>query len=265
MKFFSAIKIIFRRLIQDFYIIREIHALDYVLAGVQVYKLSFFYFLGGFLNMLVMFLPIKVFLLMSGVSQISKFTDLRGEYGSELFVTGLVFLISSVYLVNILVQLYTSRLEKTSQKKLVDETYRTKYGEYGNGFVCYSFRVFSGIIGDIIMFSISTLLFFFVSPTFCFIFLLSQISYLFIVKYFVYTNNKFRFLDRMHLEKGQANNIISSSFFIFLFGGIVFSFHATELSVGWAILLLLLSRIANNSTKGMLNKIQAIKKKLKRI
>lgn len=263
--YFDSVKVISSRLLQDLNLVNEMHQLVYKSADMQSIRLGIMNFLSSFSSMLVMFLPIKVFLLLSGASHIKILTNFQKEYGNNTYFAFLVSVTLFVYFLNVFLQLYISRTEKHNQNSLDCDEYHTSYGKYGKEFVKYAFKTYSGLIGDIIMVFMSVILFLFISPIFAFFFVLSQFTYLIIAKYFIFTDNKYDLLGKLHLDVSQANTLLSGTFFLVIFALLFVSFSLSTMSVGGAILVLLLSRIANNSMKSILSKIQSIKKKLKRV
>ncbi|WBA07877.1 hypothetical protein [Salinivibrio kushneri] len=263
--YLKSIKILSSRLLKDFDLINEMHQLVYKSADMQSIKLGAMNFMSSFSSMLVMFLPIKVFLLLSGASHLKILTKFQEDYGNAAYFSFLISFTLLVYLFNIFLQLYISRTEKLNKNSLDSDWYRTKYGKYGKEFVKYAFKTYSGLIGDIMLVCMSIVLFVFISPIFSLFFILSQITYLIIAKYFIFTDNKYDFLGRLHLDVNQANTLLSGTFFLVIFSSLLVSYNISSMSAGGAILVLLLSRIANNAMKSILNKIYAIKKKLKRL
>lgn len=250
---------------KDFDLVNEMHELVYNTAKLQSIKLGVMNFFSSFSSMLVMFLPIKVFLLLSGTSHIKLLSYFQNTFGDTAYFVLLVTVTLAVYFSNIFLQLYISRTEKYNQLGLKSDEYSTSYGKYGREFVKYAFKAYSGLIGDLFMIFMSLIIFLFVSPVFAMSFLLTQILYLVIAKYFIFTENKYDILARLHLDVTQANNLLSGTFFLLIFALLFVSYSFSSMSLGGAILALLLSRIANNSMKSLLNRIQSIKKKLNRI
>lgn len=265
LNYFNSLKILSSRLMQDLDLVNEMHQLVYKSADMQSTRVGIMTFLSSFSSMLVMFLPIKVFLLLSGTSHIKILTNFQKSYGNNAYFSLLVLVTLLVYSLNVFLQLYISRTEKYNQNSLKHDEYHTSYGRYGKEFVKYAFKMYSGLVGDIIMVFMSVILFLFISPIFAVFFVLSQFIYLIIAKYFIFTDNKYDLLTRLHLDVSQANTLLSGTFFLIIFALLFVSFSISKMSVGGAILALLLSRIANNSMKSILSKIQSVKKKLNRV
>lgn len=97
------------------------------------------------------------------------------------------------------------------------------------------------------------------SYEYAFLFFLGFVVYYFIVQYFLFTDSKYKLKEKMKVTIPQALNIFSGVFFLFTFFLVFFVFMKFDLPVMSALLLLLLSRLTNNSIKAMFSSLSKIK------
>lgn len=224
--------------------------------SVRLVLLATLRFLGKFFNMLVMFLPLKIFLVLSGTSEVGLLKEVEVKLGTGKYVILVLFITASLYVFNMLLQLYYARVVNVEKLKI------KKSHQYLDRDIKVLRRIFSPCVemfGSLMMLSISLIIFFLLSYQYLGLFSLGCLIYYAFVQYFLFTNNKFRFLDRANIDIRQAIEITSGVFFLFVFFLVFFVYIKYNISVVSALLLLLLSRLNNNAIKVILFSISKVR------
>ncbi|MEZ9909370.1 hypothetical protein AB4371_13025 [Vibrio sp. 10N.261.51.A3] len=206
--------------------------------------------------MLVMFLPLKIFLLISGTSQVGMFKEIEEQLGTNAYIALILFVTSLLYILNLVIQIYYSRAFNLEKLKLQG----TKdFDGMSIKFIRKLYTPYIDVLSSLVMLCISFLVFMSLSYEYAFLFFLGFVIYYFIVQYFLFTDSKYKLKEKMKVTIPQALNIFSGVFFLFTFFLVFFVFMKFDLPVMSALLLLLLSRLTNNSIKAMFSSLSKIK------
>lgn len=242
----SRLNVLKLRAIQDWKNIIELYSIFRDQFAIRLLLLVLLRFSGKFFNMLVMFLPLKIFLVLSGTTQVGFLKDVEVKLGTNGYVVLVLSLTAFLYITNTLIQVYYSRLLNEEKLKFVknDKAPDADVKRYKSFFYYYV-----DFLSGLVLVFISLVLFSFLSIHYFLLFSMFFLAYYFFVQYFLFTDNKYKFLDRVKISVKQAVDVSSGIFFLFVFF-LVFSVYIEfGLSVVSALLLLLLSRLANSAIK----------------
>lgn len=103
---------------EDWVFITKLFSLFRNRFSVKLILLSTLKFTGKFSNMLVMFLPLKIFLLISGTSQVGMFKEIEEQLGTNAYISLILFVTSLLYILNLVIQIYYSRAFNLEKLKL---------------------------------------------------------------------------------------------------------------------------------------------------
>lgn len=220
--------------------------------GIDLYKLSLLKFLGRFINMVVMFLPLKAFMIMAGVSQIGVLHSVEETLGKNGYIILIIAITSSLYLVNVILNFYSGRLLNKQSNKFENDEYSVGNYLLKKKFFLVSHVVLINFLSDCLLVSISFLIFLYLSKEYASVFFILLLIYFVVIKYVVFIDNKFKFLERMNLDESQVLTISNSIFYLSIFISLFFVFIYFGLHVHSAILILLLTRLSNGSIKSIM-------------
>ena len=220
--------------------------------GLDIMQLALLQLTSKFINMLVMFLPLKVFLLISTPIHMGALLNIEEGIGRNGYIILLLLLTTFLYLINILLHLQYGRLLNKQEEKLLQDKYTYNGKKFFIDDILELYRPCYLAISGFLMIAMSLFVFFFLSIQFAFVFLFTFYFYLVFVEYFVFTNNKFKLLSRLNLNSNQLLTILSSLLYLVLFFSIFIIFNYEQIHVSSAILILLLSRVANTSIKSFI-------------
>ena len=230
--------------------------------GVDLYKLSTLKFLGRFINMVVMFLPLKAFLILSGVSQIGYLHYVEDILGKKLYIISIVLITIGLYIINVFLQVYSGRLLNKQSTKFDKSFYDFEKFQLNKKFFISSHILLINFLSDCLLVFICALIFFFLSIPYACIFLFLLLVYIIVIKYMVFIDNKFSFLQKINLDESQILAISNGVFYLAIFIALFFVFIYIGLHVYSAILILLLSRLSNGSIKSIMIYLNKISKNI---
>ncbi|MGF1864666.1 hypothetical protein L4D15_05210 [Enterovibrio norvegicus] len=203
--------------------------------------------------MVIMFIPLKIFLLLSdstgGSKKFGLISDIFGQAGVTVFLLSLT---AALYVFNIAVQTYQARLLNRQREKIDKGEYFHDGRVYSSTFVKRSYKIYFKFCADVIMIGVSVLVFGILSYEYLYIFVLILCFFLLGTNYLVMTPNKYGFLSSIKIDQSQAMNISGSLLYLSLFFSVFYVFIAYDISVTHAIFLLLMSRLSNASVRGFL-------------
>lgn len=219
--------------------------------GVDVIKISILKFLMRFINMVVMFLPIKVFLVLSSGKSIAilSFTEpYLGKYHSEIVLLLLTVLL---YVFNVAINIYSSRLVNKQKSKPILKSYtlhELSVDMPKKSIIACLKHVYNWLSGAMLII-VSIILFFIGSWHFALLFSCLLLLYVAFVEYFFFTNNKYKFLDKIKLTPDQVLHVSTAVFYLMTFFLIFYSYLQFGMQVHFAILMLFLVRLTNGCLK----------------
>ncbi|WP_139124417.1 hypothetical protein [Enterovibrio norvegicus] len=199
-----------------------------------------------------MFIPLKIFLLLSDSASTKSFSPISDVFGQSGVTAFLLSLTAILYLFNIAVQTYQARLLNRQREKIDKCEYFSGGRVYSSSFVKRSYKIYFKFSADVIMIAVSMLMFGALSLEYLYIFVLILFLFLLGTNYLVMTPNKFGFLNSLKIDQSQAMNISGSLLYLSLFFSVFYVFMVYNISVTYAILLLLMSRLSNASVRGFL-------------
>ncbi|PML04861.1 hypothetical protein BCT86_14465 [Vibrio breoganii] len=228
------------------------------MVGKKFFLLSFLKFISKYINLAVMFLPIKVFLLLSSDFSVPEL--INGFISKREYIVIILCFTALLYLINVIIQWYFSRLHNKKIVKIEDSVPNSEdTKKISLKLMKYNFRVTYNVIADFITLSFSCCLFLFLSHLYATIFIITIFLFSILVEYLVFTENKYSFLDKLKVDSYQLIKISSALLYLVLFFSI-FAIHLIEpFAIHTAVLLLFGSRLVNASIKDLLINTDKIK------
>ena len=246
---FKQCKNLFVKLKRNISITIEFYSLLRKVVKLDILKLSIVHFLSKFINMAVMFLPIKVFLLLSTSSPIESLPFFDSSLERNNFILLLLSLTAVLYLINIILQIYSARVLNKQRAQINLPEYVYGPHTFTKKMILTLYKPCYLTVAAFIMIFISTAVFFFLSLEFALAYIFVFIFYLLFVEYFIFTDNRFKLLTRLNIDQNQSLTILSSLLYLVLFFSIFYIFTVFSLPAHNGILMLLLARLANTSVK----------------
>ncbi|MCK6263241.1 hypothetical protein KP803_08120 [Vibrio sp. ZSDE26] len=243
------IRYLFQSGIAKFSLLRSFFTIYRIEVSANILLLSFLQFTSRYMRLAVMFIPIKIFLLLASdflvPDLLSGLLDKRGY---------IVFLLSFtvfIYIVNIVQQIFFSRLEK-KQDTLIEVYVNKGNDNLPKKLLFKNIKPTYKLISDLMTISCTLVLFYFISPYYAYTFLFSMVLYSMVIEYVAFTDNRYAFLDKLGVDPKQIVEISSSLLYLFLLVMLFFVYTYIPFPIHNAILLLFGSRIVVAAVKGYL-------------
>lgn len=218
----------------------------------KLFTLSFFNFIAKFINMLVMFLPVKAFILLSSNANNKDIIIVEGYLGDYGYVAMILSVTIILYGLNIVLHLYTGRLLNRQKHKFEKREYKVNDIILTKRFLIATHRKMIELLADIILIFTSFILFVFLSIEFSLLFLVIVSLYIIYIRQAIYNKNGSKVLDLFKLDESQFLIISNSIFYLSLFLSTFMVFIYFGMNVTSGIFILLLCRLNSNSIKRLM-------------
>lgn len=220
--------------------------------SMKVYIVSIIKLLYKISSMLIMFIPIKIFIVIASGKSISFLDDYQRHFSFDVTLFFLFSSLAIIYLVNLVSQFTIPRFiskEKDKFRGVIEVNY--KGDTYPRAFIrrCYGNVV--NFLSDflLVIFCIFTSLY--ISFNFSIIYLLVLFLFYAIIEYLVLTDNRFDFLNKVGVGAIDFISVCSSLNFLIVFASVFWVYYISSMPVHDGVLLLMLSRLANSGVKGL--------------
>ncbi|WP_220182311.1 hypothetical protein [Grimontia hollisae] len=219
--------------------------------GMSIYRMSMLRIASRISNMLMMFIPIKIFILISTDSVI--FSNLydkdKLEYDLSLIILFSILIL--VFLVSVGSQYYLPRATSSQMKKLrgiVEKKYNDSV--YSRLFISKSYIPMVNFISDLVIILISFLIYAFCSIEFTLLQMVFIISLYMLYDYILFTNNRLNILSRLSMTSTEFVAFSSNSILLvgFLLVFTVYSYGHIDVNSG--VLILMVTRMLSGSLRG---------------
>lgn len=218
-------------------------------ADIEVFRVCATMFCSKFLNMIVMFIPLKLLFVLSGSKNIDFLEQIEMKVGRSTYITTMMMIVIVLYLINTWVQIYKGKLINRQQKRIVKKPYQFNGKPLSTRIVIRTYAAYCQIIADVILTVLITALMFIINVHYALYFTAVTSVYFIIIEYWAFSNHETRLLNKLNIDKKQFIHALSSIFYLVLFIGIVFVVLSTEIHILLAILILLLDRLVNGALK----------------
>lgn len=218
----------------------------------KVYMVSIIKLLYKISSMLIMFIPIKIFIVIASGKSISFLNDYQQHFSFDLT---LIFLFSSlviIYLINLISQFTIPRFisrEKNKFRGIIEVNYRGC--SYPRAFLRRCYGNVINFLSDFLLVIVCIFASIYISFNFSIIYLLVLFLFYAIIEYLVLTENRFDFLNRIGIGAIDFINICSSINFLLVFASVFWIYYISNMPIHDGVLLLMLSRLANSGVKGL--------------
>lgn len=226
----------------------EILQLYRIEVNASILEVSMFRFMSKFVNVLIMYLPIKVLLAISDTSSIKVFFSYELDvktYSAILFAVTI-----GLYLFHTIVQIYIAKKFAIQKNNNIinGDVYESKGKKYTSRFLKASFDIYLNNVACYMNIVVMIILFYFLSLEFTLVFILSIFLFSCFTEIFIF-NPEYSIIKNSAMSKKQALTILSSFFYLFIFFGLFFVYIKYEIPIHSAILILLFSRVSNSSVR----------------
>ncbi|MEZ9275064.1 hypothetical protein AB4121_06565 [Vibrio sp. 10N.286.54.B2] len=249
MNFFNKIKTALARNVAFFSVLRSLYPFFRNDALVEVNKLSFCIFLSKYINMVVMFIPIKLLFILSGAKNISFLLDIEQQLGRNVYIGFWVCLVIILYIFDMIVKIYKGKLIN-HQKNIIDNKKYVFIGkDISQKIVLRTYSPYCQMLSDFLVLFASIMVFFILSPHYAVFYIIVVLGYFLFLEYLLFSPHQPRLLKKLSLDNNQFIQVCNGMLYLVFFLGIIAVLILDSIHILVAILILLVARISTTSLR----------------
>ncbi|MGF1889744.1 hypothetical protein L4D13_27020 [Photobacterium profundum] len=216
---------------------------------IQVVKITIFTFISKYINMVVMFIPIKLLFLLSGAKNISFLTDIEESIGRELYIGILVCIVIVLYILDMFMKIYKGKLTNFQKEIVNKDSYLLDGKPIQKKIITRTYNPYCQVLSDVLLIVTSIGVFLVVSPTYALYFVTVILLYVAFIEYLVFSPHQTRLLKKLSLDNNQFIHVCNGILYLIFFIGIVIVLLTQSIHILLAIFMMLVSRITNTSLR----------------
>lgn len=231
-----------------------------VRANVEVLKLSFCMFFSKYVNMFVMFIPIKLLFILSGSKNIGPLEDIELYLGRNTYVALLLFIVTFLYFFDMGVKIYTGKLINHQKQVVPKADLEFQNKNIKRNITLRTYKPYCQIISDFMVIFASTCLFVLLSPVYALFYIFVIIFYFLSLEYLLFSPHQTRLLKKLNLDNNQFIQVCNGILYLIFFLGIVVVLFVKSTHILVAILILLVARISTTSLRTVFTSQKALRR-----
>jgi len=216
---------------------------------IEYFKISLNMFFGKFINMLVMFMPLKLMFVLTGDKNIEAFATLEAYIGRSNYIGMVLFFLTFFYFANVMLNVYKAKLINRQEARVDLENYSFSSREIKASTVKRTVVPFCQMLSDTLLVSFVNVLLLFMNPILGLCFTLVLVLFYLIHEQWVFSSHETNLLRKLAIDKSNLVQILSMVMFLVAFFVLVFVVISYGINAILAILMLLLIRLANSAYK----------------
>lgn len=220
---------------------------------IEYLKVSVNAFLGKFINMITMFMPLKLLFVISGAKNIEVLASIEQKIGRSYYIASIFILLISLYIVNAFLEIYRYKLVAKQLKRIENKDYCFKTRAISSKVVRSSCGPFCQMLADMaqMLFAFSIIIYVnqLLAAYYCFTMFVFSLIY----EQWVFSSHQTKLLTKLSIEKQHFMSAVSKINFLVLFLGVIVFVLNSSVNVIVAILVLILMRFSNGAFKSYLN------------
>lgn len=220
--------------------------------SMKVFRLSLLRLVYKVSSMLIMFIPIKIFIIIASGSEMSFLDSYQKMFSFNLTLTFLFSSLIFVYFIYLCSQLFLPRLisrERGKFRGVVNVNYLGV--DYSRVFLRKVYGNVVNFLSDFFLIIASLIICFSISIDYSIFYLSILFVFYMIIEYLVLTKNRFNFLAVIDVGAADFISFCSSLIFLAAFSGVFWFYYISNMEIYDGILLMMVSRLANSAVKGL--------------
>lgn len=227
---------------------------------IQIVKITVCTFISKYINMVVMFIPIKLLFLLSGAKNIAFLSDIEISIGRDLYIGILVFIVIVLYVIDMFMKIYKGKLTNLQKERVDKESYLLDGKAIQKKIITRTYNPYCQVLSDIILIVTSIGVFLVVSPTYALYFVIVVFLYVAFIEYLVFSPHQTRLLKKLSLNNNQFIHVCNGILYLIFFIGIVIVLLTQSIHILLAIFMMLVSRITNASLRTVFTSQQVLRR-----
>ena len=214
---------------------------------VDVEKISILVFLSKIVNMIVMFIPLKILFLLSGSKNVTFLQNIEDYFGRQYYIGGMVIIIIILYILNVITQIKKSKLVRSQSEKIEKKIYFFRGVKKSYKVITKTYGSFCQLLGDIFLFFSVGIALFFIDVYFAIFYIGVFVIYLFVMERWAFPSASGTGKVSGTVDSKLFIRVSGSVGFLFLFLGLVILVLNTDIILIVAVLILILVKLGNGA------------------
>jgi hypothetical protein len=227
---------------------------------IDIIKISILIFLTKFINMIVMFLPLKILFVLSGSKNISFLYDIENYLGRDFYIGIILAIVIVLYLLNVVLQIYQTRLVK-SQKIIIDKKkYEIRGMEKSHEVISKTYLSFCQVLAGImlVMLVFTALLLLNIHYA---IFYLSVVTvYFVILEQWAFPIHQTKLMKKLNIDSKIFIHVTGVLLYLILFLGLMVVVLNEDVTILIAVLIIILVRLGNGALSSFFSSQVSLRK-----
>ena len=236
-----------QRTVDFFRSLPELYAMFKQQTKLSVIRIATLIFLTKFINMVVMFMPFKILLLLTGFGNISFLQNIENSIGREVYIGIMIVIIASLFFLNLVFHIHQARLVKMQKLAIEKKKYEFRGMQKSYKVISSTFEPFCRVIGDIFLVLLVATILLLVNVVYALFYISMVLIYIVISEQWVFANHQTRLLKKLKIDSKLFIRITGILFFLIFFLGIIALVLKTDMLILLTILMLLLVRLGNGA------------------
>jgi len=216
---------------------------------VEVIKISVLVFLSKFINMIVMFMPLKILFVLSGSKNIPFFQDIENNIGRDVYIGGMIAIITVLYFINVVLQVYKEKLVKRQTVMIEKKKYEFRGMETSHKVISETYASFCQVLGDMLLILLVATVLFLLNVHYAIFYLSVILVYAAIIEQWAFPLHQTNLMKKLNIDSKLFIQVTGILLYLILFLGIIAVVLNTDMVVIVAILMLILVRLGNGALK----------------
>jgi hypothetical protein len=218
-------------------------------AKVEVIKISVLIFLSKLINMIVMFIPLKILFVLSGSKNISFFQDIENNIGRDVYIGAMITIITVLYFLNVVLQVYKGRLLRRKKSMIEKKKYEFRGMEKSHKVISKTYALFCKVLGDMILTLLVATTLFLLNVHYAIFYLSVILVYTVVIEQWAFPLHQANLMKKLKIDSRLFIQVTSIMIFLILFLGIIAVVLNTDMVIIVALLMFILVRLGNEALK----------------
>lgn len=219
--------------------------------NIPVLKIALLVFSSKFINMIVMFMPLKMLFVLSGSKNISFLHNMEQSLGRDVYIAVMLGIISVLYFFNIILSVYQIKLVNKQKNNISIKEYYFNDEVKSHSTILKIYGPFCQILADFLLIGTVVTTLFFLNTYFALYYMFVVFMYSIIVEQWAFSTHDSKLMGKLGIDSKQFIRIAGVLIFFLSFIGILAVVLNLNISVIFAVLMLILVRLSNGALKSL--------------
>jgi len=216
-------------------------------AKLEIIKISILVFLTKFINMIVMFLPLKVLFLLSGSKNISFFYDIEKRIGRDFYIGTIIAIVIVLYLLNVVLQIYKTRIVKRQKIMIEKNKYEFRGMVKSHKVISKTYVSFCQVLGDIMLVLFVFIALLLLNVHYAIFYSSMVLVYFVILEQWAFPIHQTKLMEKLNIDAKIFIHVTGVLLYLMLFLGLIVVVLTEDMTILIAVLIIILVRLGHGA------------------